>query len=225
MNARIVLTAGAALLAVLASAAPSPEPDEYVPKRDVLEDVLARAKWRMPVADLRRAFKGLPLTADKWLLGRRSFRNEVTLTLHNTKAVFEFSGTVAPVGKPDEAASSSLVAFTIVHPVKPHPRTHLVRPPEGVHHQYLQKLHARYAAALKKRGVAFEADGRDGLGYRLWDRCTSAEGTFTFVYWSNTSGEGVFASAPEKLVADDVERERSSARERTKDWPARRGGR
>jgi len=57
-----------------------------------------------------------------------------------------------------------------------------------------------------------------GYGYMFWERIVSdTAGTITFVYWSNTSDEGISAEAPQKLIAEDLRKERESAAQATKD--------
>jgi hypothetical protein len=54
----------------------------------------------------------------------------------------------------------------------------------------------------------------------FWERIVSGTaGTITFVYWSNTSDEGILAKAPSALVAQDLKREREAAALKTRDWP------
>jgi hypothetical protein len=181
----------------------------------------------MSVTELRKAFKGSTVSEDRWVLERSSFRNKVAVAFPNTRVVFEFSGVVDEHQKGAVPASSSLVAFAVIHPVKASPETPFRRPPDSVHYRYLKRLHDQYEAALRKRNVKHEAQAHNhpGLGYLLWEKCSSGrDGALTFVYWSSTSLEGVFALAPEALVGDDIECERKAARIKTRAWPERRCG-
>jgi hypothetical protein len=205
-----------------ATGAPAPVGKEWVPSRDVLKDVLARVRWGMSVGELRKAFPGRPLSEDRWVLRPGSFRNQLMSSYPNTRVVFEFSGVVDLRGKRHVPVSSSLVGLTILHPVKSHPRTPFVRPPDSAHYRYLKQLHDRYAARLCRGKVDHRDEGlfHPGHGYLFWERCRSErDGELTFVYWSNTRDSGVFAQAPDRAVRADLQRERDAARSRTRDWP------
>jgi hypothetical protein len=199
----------------------------WVPETDVLADVMKRIKWRMPVAEFRKAFQDTKVSDDKWSLDRGSFRNRLSVTYANTKTAFEFSGVVDQNGKEDVPVSSSLIGFSIHHPVKPRPDCPFTRPPNNPHYQYIRRLHDQYARGLRHRGMKFEGEQCFGAsqGYMVWERCSSRDdGTLTFVYWSLTQDEGITAEAPKELIAADLAREREAAMMKTRFWPIPRCG-
>ena len=194
----------------------SPRLDEtlWTPKSDVLHLILKQARWRMSVEEFRKEFKGSTLAEKDWVLSRGSFRKEIAVDYPNTRAVFEFSGVV------DEAWSSSLVSFQIIHPVKSHPNSCFQSPPENIHYQYLKRLHDAHKARLNAASIKYQHEEDSGGKYICWEQFDSeADGELTFTYWSNTSGEGIFARAPAALIAEDLEKERRAAAIRTRNWP------
>jgi hypothetical protein len=196
----------------------------WFPEKDILEDIMSRIKWRMSVAELREAFEGCELSEDKWQLGRSAFRNKLYLAYPNTRVVFEFSGVVDTAKEGRVPVTSSLVAFSIEHPMKERPDTGSRRPPQSVHYQYIKKLHDRYLARLEKNDVDYEHEemfhSGTGYGYMFWEKCSSkTDGPVTFVYWTIPGHTGVLARAPTNLIAEDLKREGDAARIKTQNWP------
>ncbi len=196
----------------------------WVPENDLLADTFDRVQWRMSEAEFKRAFAKDSLIEGKWSLSRRSFRKTMVVRQPNTEILFEFSGVVDNKSTDVVPLSSSLVSFQVKHPLKPHPETSFRRPPQSIHYRYLKKLHDACVLRFENSGTKYEHEGMShggtGNGYMLWERivCDTA-GTMTFIYWSNTSDEGIIAQAPQRLIAEDLRKERYSAAQATKDWP------
>jgi hypothetical protein len=194
----------------------------WIPGNDVLEDVLNRVRWRMSEAEFKQAFANASLVEDKWILQKApSFRKTMVIKQPNTEILFEFSGVVDNKSPNVVPASSSLVSFQIKHPLKNHPGTPYLRPPESMHYKYVKKLHDACIERFKKEAIEYKHENSGSGGeYMIWEKIVSdTAGTITFVYWSDTSHEGVTAMAPHKLIAEDLQKEKSSAAQATKDWP------
>jgi hypothetical protein len=217
-------------LLIAANCAISAEPPQvedepqWVPGFDVLSEVLRRATWRMSEEEFKRAFEGAALDQRPWQLEPGSFRRTIVVRYPNTEAVFEFSGVVDEKSKVHVAVSSSLVGFSIKHPLKEHPDTPFRRPPASVHYAYLKGLHDAYLKALIESEKTHSRTTGQGQEYVSWEEYTSDFGTVAFVFWSSTSREGVFATPPAELIEADLEKERKAALQKTKDWPVRRCG-
>jgi len=195
----------------------------WIPEKDVLKDTLDKTKWRMTVGEFKQAFKNISFVEKEWSLSRSSasFRKKIVVEYPNTEIVFEFSGVVDVNSTPHVPLSSSLISFEIKHPVEPHPEMSFTRPPQSMHYLYVKNMHDTYVSRLDKKGIKYENEEWTVFSeYIASERVASEEeGIITFTYWSNITQEGVTARAPEKLIAEDLKKERIAAFKATEDWP------
>lgn len=195
----------------------------WIPENDVLKDTLDKTKWRMTVEQFKEAFKNYSLVEEKWNLSRQSgsFRKTIVVTRPNTELLFTFSG-VVDINSPEHLPlSSCLISYEIKHPLKsnPDPRG-LTGPSQSMHYKYLKKLHDDCISRFKNEGIKYNHE--DGVfdDYKTYERIISETvGTIQFLYWSNISQVGITAKAPQKLIEEDLKKERVSALQATKDWP------